>query len=264
MNAVCPTGAVRLCGAVQGRASWRFLGTASLPAWKRWPALGVLSGDPEFCHGDVPWVSSDILDFDAWPGARTHPWIASLSGRRRIGQRMTSCFPRRLWRGAAPSDKGEVRRVDGAVAMLVPTRRFWARGRLFVRDLAHRFDGGRGASPSEQQTARPQRLLTASRAATLVSGEQGGGRVPGRSSVAVKRYKVSGEVPGMRVSIVNGIRIAVVLLYRVDLQARRRDIRDGGLQLRHGGPTVPWRRVVPVDFEVARTRSCTGAARRNN
>ena len=36
-----------------------------LPAWKRWPALGVLGGDSEFWPGDIPGVSSDIPDFDA-------------------------------------------------------------------------------------------------------------------------------------------------------------------------------------------------------
>ena len=127
MNAVvrpAPFGFVDLSGARVRPVPWYSV-TARLEAvgllWASWAETP--SSGAETSRG----CQATSRTSTPWPGARTHPWRTSFSGRRRIRRRTTSCFPRRLWRGAAPSDKGEVRRVDGAVAMLVPTRRFRAR-----------------------------------------------------------------------------------------------------------------------------------------
>ena len=230
-----PTGAVRLCGSVGVRVlpvPW-YSGTcppgSSGLLWASWAETP--SSGPETSQG----CQATSRTSTPWLGARAHLWRTSFSGRRRIRRRTTSCFAPRLWRGAAPSDKGEVRRVDGAVAMLGPDEEIRGAVRLLFETRRTGSTAAVGRHLRKQQIARPQRILTAPRAATLVPGEQGGDPVPGMSSVAVKRYKVSGGLHSVGVSVVSGIRIAVVPLQRADLQARRRDIGDGGLQLRHRG-----------------------------
>ena len=221
---------------LSGCASCRFLGTAALA---RLEAVA--------CSGR-PGRRLRVLARRHPRGVKRHPGLRRpgleqelISGGPRFRGGDVSddarlrALPRGLWRGAAPSDKGEVWRVDGAVAMLGPDEEIRGAVRLLLETRRTGSTAAVGRHLRKQQIARPQRILTAPRAATLVPGEQGGDRVPGMSSVAVKRYKVSGGLHGVGVSVVSGIRIAVVPLQRADLQARRRDIGDGGLQFRHRG-----------------------------